>query len=120
MLNTTLNPFLMSKIYLAIPYTGIEHRSFETCSKIAHDLIIEGHFVFSPISHSHPIWIAGGRVSGADVWLRQDEEFMKWAEEVRVIVLEKDGIERIQNSKGVQKELGWAREQNKPITFIEL
>ena len=109
---------MSKKIYLAIPYTGVEKESFDLANKVAHDLIVEGNYVFSPISHSHPIWEAGGKVSGADVWLRQDEEFMKWAEEVQVIIMSNKGIERIQQSKGVQKELGWAREQNKPVTFI--
>ena len=43
------------KIYLAIPYTGIEEESFNIANKVAARLIEDGHIVVSPISHSHSI-----------------------------------------------------------------
>jgi hypothetical protein len=45
----------MSKIFLSINYTGMEEKSFRIANKYAAKLISEGHIVFSPISHSHPI-----------------------------------------------------------------
>ena len=43
------------KIYLATAYTGYEKKSFDIANKVAAQFIKEGHFVFSPISMSHPI-----------------------------------------------------------------
>jgi len=109
------------KIYLAIPYTLVEMKSFSTANKIAHDLIEDGNIVFSPISHSHPIWLEGMKVLGADVWLEQDKEFVKWCDELHVVVLKKPykGLDLIKKSKGIQLELKWAKQYKKPIKYIE-
>ena len=46
------------KIYLAIPYSGMAEESFRIANEVSAKLMNEGHIVFSPISHSHPIAIA--------------------------------------------------------------
>jgi len=112
------------KIYLATAYSGIEEESYKIANEVAAHLIKEGHFVFSPITHSHPISLLGITENTYDTWLRQDKVFVDWAEEIRVIVIVKDGdreygTNRIANSKGVQRELKWAKEQGKPITYID-
>ena len=43
------------KIYLAIPYSGIEEESFAVANKITAHLMYQGHIVFSPISMNHMI-----------------------------------------------------------------
>lgn len=42
-------------IYLAIPYSWNSTKSFELANEIAANLMMDGHIVFSPISHSHSI-----------------------------------------------------------------
>ena len=46
---------MKKKIYLAIPFSGIEEKSFKAATEIAGLLISKGYIVFSPITHSHPI-----------------------------------------------------------------
>lgn len=109
------------KIYLAIPYTGMARKSFKACNIIAGQLIDKGHFVFSPISHSHPIWEACNRRHDYKVWLRQDFQFVKWADEIYVVVVNgKWGIKKISTSRGVKRELGWAKRFGKKVKYINI
>lgn len=109
------------KIYLAIPYSIVKKKSFKTANRVAHKLIEEGNIVFSPISHSHPIWIEGGKKLGEKIWLDQDREFVKWCDILYVIVLGKpyDGEKLIKHSKGVQLEIKWAKQYKKSIIYID-
>jgi hypothetical protein len=49
----------MSKIYLACPYTHKDPKvvdmRFETVTKVAGRLLLDGHIVYSPITHCHTI-----------------------------------------------------------------
>jgi len=106
----------MKKIYLACPYA---HRSkdimlirFKLANIAAGKLMCEGHYVFSPISHSHPISFHNDDNSH-DFWLRQDYEFVKWAD--KVMVLELPGS---RESRGVKQEIEWANDMGKPVEFI--
>jgi hypothetical protein len=101
------------KIYLAIPYTGMEQLSFETANRIAGRLMQEGHIVFSPISHSHPIAQACDLPKHWDYWRDADTAFLSWCDEVRVVA-----IEGWSQSKGVKAELEIAVCLGKPIGFI--
>jgi len=109
----------VDKIYLAIPFTGCEEISFKYANEIAALLIGEGHFVFSPISHSYPIWKTNLVEHSFDTWLELDKNFVDWASEIHVVVFEEEGWLKIKNSKGVQLELDWAKEKNKPIKYLE-
>jgi hypothetical protein len=104
------------KIYLAIPYTGMEELSFNTANRIAGQLMREGHIVFSPISHSHPIAKTCELPAHWDYWREADTSFLSWCDEMRVIGL--NGL--WQNSKGVKAELEIALKLGKPIKFIDL
>jgi hypothetical protein len=106
-----------SKIYLAIPFTGIEELSFKCANEVASLLLAEGHYVYSPISHSYPIWNTGMVDHTYDVWLRLDKEFVTWADVLYVVTIKGMG-ERTKNSKGVNMEIAWANEQNKTIVWI--
>ena len=105
----------MRKIYLAIPYTRHEERSFELANKVAAELIKEGHIVFSPISMSHPIATVGGLKGTWDVWKRIDFEFIDWCEEVVVVNFSNEAVEQ---STGVQDELKYAKSLGKPVTYF--
>jgi nucleoside 2-deoxyribosyltransferase len=112
----------MKKIYLAIPYSGIEEVSYNAANEVAALLIAEGFCVFSPISHSHPIWKAGiGVVEHSwEVWMEQDKEFVQWCDTVYVIELVNlNGVGLIYKSKGVMQEIDWAKEFNKELKMIK-
>lgn len=112
----------MKKIYLAIPYSGMEDVSYKAANEVAALLIGEGFCVFSPISHSQPIWKAGiGVVEHSwEVWMEQDKEFVKWCDAVYVIELVNlNGVGLIYKSKGVMQEIEWASEFNKELKMIK-
>lgn len=103
----------MKKIYLAIPYTGREQESFEIANQRAADLMARGYAVFSPISHTHPIALAGDLPKHWEFWREYDICFLRWCDEVHVICL--PGWEK---SEGVRAEIEIARKLEKPIVFI--
>lgn len=107
------------KIYLAIPYSGIEQRSFAVANAVAARLMQEGHVVYSPISHNHPIAIAHGLPTTWEYWKVFDTEFLKWCDAVFLVVMNEDGFELIKNSKGVQAELEIARTLGKEIIRVK-
>jgi len=111
----------MKKIYLAIPFSNIEDLSFKCANEVASLLIAKGkYFVFSPISHSYPIWKTEMVEHTYDVWLGQDEEFVRWADEIWVVnIVGYDGLNLIEKSKGVQQEIKWAEEQGKEVRIID-
>jgi hypothetical protein len=111
----------LKKIYLALPFSGIEELSFKVANEVASLLIATGnYYVFSPISHSYPIWKTEMVSHTYEVWLGQDKAFMDWCDEIICIIIEYEGIngrELINKSRGVQTEFKWANEQNKPIIY---
>ncbi len=104
----------MRKIYLAIPYSRYEERSFMLANEIASEFLKQGHIVFSPISMSHPISVYGNLKGDWDTWKRVDFEFIKWCEEVVVVNFDEEAVT---NSVGVQGELEYATELGKKISY---
>ncbi len=108
----------MKKIYLAIPYSGMEESSFEQATQTTFDLMNNNKNlnVFSPITHSHPLAKLG--LSGSwDYWEQLDYQFIDWADEIYVVI-PKEGINKIIQSKGVQAEIAYAEKKNKLITYL--
>jgi len=103
------------KIYLAIPYTGIEEESFKTANLVAGRLMQQGHIVFSPISHTHPIAMECDMPKGWEFWKEFDEQFISFCDEIHVVKL--NGHEK---SKGVNAEIKMAKELGKLIKYIEV
>ena len=107
----------MKKIYLAVPYSNGDAKTrqerFERVNRVAAKLMREGFLVFSPISHTHPIALAGELPKGWAFWKESCEEFLKWADEVFVLALE-----GWKESVGVTAELAYAAETGKPVIFI--
>jgi len=101
------------KIYLAIPYAGTEEESFILANKIAAKLMLEGHIVYSPISHSHPIAKQEGLPTGWEFWEKIDASFIQWCDEIRVITKH-----NWYKSKGVNAELILARTMGKTVRYI--
>ena len=62
------------KIYLATAYNHnselVRKLRFRMVNYAAAELMEQGHIVFSPISHSHPISICTGVIPAHDFWLR--------------------------------------------------
>lgn len=104
-------------IYLACPYSHPDPRvreyRFEAANWAAAKLMSEGHHVFSPISHSHPI-AQYGLPKNWDFWRDYDELFVKLC--TRVVVLKLDGWRK---SVGVMAEIALADEIGKPWEFMD-
>lgn len=109
------------KIYLAAPYTHhcavkrIER--FNKVNEVAARLMNEGHIVFSPISHSHPIaeHLKPELLTDHDWWMNQDLSFIgEWADELHVLRLP-----GWNESKGVFAEINFAVDNAIPIRYID-
>lgn len=106
----------MKKVYLATPYTGTleqQESRFQKVNKIAANLIKQGYLVFSPISHTHPIALAGDLPTGWVFWEQYDLTFIEWADELYVYCQE-----GWRESTGVQAEIKLAKKLNKPIIMM--
>jgi len=113
--------------YLASPYSvksplspvqaaTLRDRRYRHVCKLAALLMRQGHKIFCPIAHSHPIEVIGmgGKIMDGDFWLEQDFALLKHASEL--IVFKMDGWEQ---SSGVAREIAFAEENAIPIRYIE-
>lgn len=106
----------MIKVYLATPYTGTPEQQqarFEKVNAVAAKMMSDGLLVFSPISHTHPIALAGDLPKGWEFWKEYDLTFIEWCDELHVLKL--DGWKE---STGVTAEIELALKLGKPIRFI--
>lgn len=107
-----------SLVYLATPYSHddseVMHRRFEVVNGVAARLMRDGIHIYSPISHTHPIAVAGELPRGWDFWEKYDRAVL--AACCKVIVVRQDGWEQ---SKGVTAELAIAVELGLPVEFID-
>jgi hypothetical protein len=110
----------MSKqiVYLAVPYSNsdekVREERFLKVNKVAARLLKEGITVFSPISHSHPLALAGDLPTDFDFWLQFDKTFLSHSKKLIVLML--DGWT---TSKGVAGEIKIAQELGLPIEYIK-
>lgn len=106
-------------IYLACPYNhpdpAVKQQRFEAVNRAAARLMHDGAAIFSPISHTHPIALAGELPGGWDYWERYDREMLGMCAALYVLML--DGWEQ---SVGVTAEINIARELGLPITYLEV
>jgi hypothetical protein len=113
--------------YLASPYSVrgdfsdhqkivIRDRRYRDVCKLAARLMKEGHLIFCPIAHSHPIETIGmyGEIKDGDFWLRQDYAVLKACSEL--VVYKMPGWEQ---SYGVAEEIKFAKENNIPVSYID-
>ena len=71
--------------------------------------------MFSPITHSHPLVKEGVR-KDFKFWMMYDRQFIDWCDWVIVAVPPgEDGRSRVENSRGVQTERGYARISGKGL-----
>ena len=109
------------KIYLAIPYSYNPEKSFSIANEVAAKLMLKGNIVFSPISHSHHIadHLPANIRTDSEWWMHHDLPMIDWANKLVVIVIGEYGHELIEQSKGVQAELEYARLLGKPIEIYD-
>lgn len=104
------------KLYLASPYSHkdpeVRLQRFEAANKKAAELMREGHTVFSPLSHSHPISLHMDNCLDHDFWLKQDMAFLEWCDAIYLLCT--DGW---LESKGIAVELEWARRNGRPVIY---
>ena len=112
-----LNLKPLTKIYLATPYSdddpAARQARFEAVNKIAGVLMTESLLVFSPISHSHPIALAGGLPTDYEFWRCWNNEFIRWCDVLAVAEL--DGWKF---STGVNAEMQITTKLSKPIIYL--
>lgn len=110
----TVSPF----IYLASPYShpdlAVRLERFQAACKAAAKLMTEGHRVFCPIAHSHPIEQAFDAPCGFEFWMRQDEPYM-WACSSLYVLR----IHGWTTSRGVRHEINIARARAIPIVGVD-
>ena len=105
-------------IYLATPYSdpdpAVRLQRFEEVSRVAALLTQAGMHVFSPISHTHQIALAGDLPNDWEFWEAHDRAFLAACE--GLIVLRQTGW---QESTGVTAELAIAREMGIMIEYMD-
>lgn len=105
-------------IYLACPYSHPSHDimvdRFNAVNKAAAKLMGEGQYLFSPISHTHPIAECGELPRGWDFWEGYDRMMLNACD--KLVVLTLDGWKE---SKGVQAEIEIAKEFGLPIEYMD-
>jgi hypothetical protein len=105
-------------VYLATPYShadpAVREQRFKVVNLAAAHLMRSGAHIYSPISHTHPIALAGELPKGWEFWEQYDRAVL--AACVKVIVLKQPGWDR---STGVAAEIKIATEMGLPVEFME-
>jgi len=104
-------------VYLATPYShpdaAVREERFRAVNVAAAKLMRNGMHIYSPISHTHPIALAGDLPLGWEYWQAYDRAIL--AACCKLIVLMLDGW---QESKGVTGEIAIARELGLAVEYI--
>lgn len=109
-------------VYMAMPYSvgnagsGIRKLRYELSCELSANLLELGFFVFSPITHSHPISMCMNNSKDHNFWLKQDELYMDMCETMFIY----SGInEAWRNSYGINYEVNYMKKHyNKPIRLF--
>lgn len=106
-------------IYLASPYSHIKpsvvETRFETVCRAAGRLMMDGHIIFSPIAHTHPIAKLGKLPSHWEFWRMYDEVMLDACDELWVLKM--PGWDE---SRGVAGEIAYIKQSTeKPIKYID-
>lgn len=114
----------MISVYLATPYTAyyedgkvnqeLMNKRYRDVTKCASVLMLWKYIVFSPITHNHNIVLLNDLPRTYEFWLSYDKQFIYWCDELFVLMV--DGWKE---SKGVNWEINYAKEINKPVRYIE-
>jgi hypothetical protein len=116
-----MSPISKSKplIYLAVPYSHkdpkVKEQRFQMANRASAILMGRGDYVFSPISHTHPIALAGNLPGGFEFWEGYDRTMLKCCDVLYVLKI--DGWE---TSVGVTAERRIARELGIPAIHVTI
>lgn len=103
--------------YLACPYThpdpAVREARFHAANLATSQLSMAGEKVFSPISQSHPVALAGGLPTDWEYWADFDTAILEIC--CRIVVLALPGW---QESKGVQAEIAIAERLGIPMELL--
>lgn len=103
--------------YLAVPYSHpdpqIRALRFAAANKAAGILMRRGEFVFSPISHTHPIAEACDLPKGWEFWQDFDRAFLAASKKVIVLCIDGWG-----SSAGISAELAFAHSTGIAVEFM--
>jgi hypothetical protein len=104
-------------IYLISPYSdpdpAVREQRFQVACAVTARLLLDGHDVYSPVVHGHPL-VRYGLSADWSFWERYDREHLERCDEVVVLTL--DGW---RDSIGVQAELRHAAVLGKPVRYVE-
>lgn len=102
--------------YLACPYTHsdplVKQERFDLVTKLAGQLMNQGHIIFSPITHCHPIAEFCSLPGDWKYWEKTCRAYMRYSSEM--IVYQLDGWDK---SDGVKAEMEIAVEMGIPIYY---
>lgn len=107
-------------IYLACPYSHKDRHvrvaRWIAANKAAAKLMASGQYVFSPISHTHPIAEAsdGKLPVGWDFWEGFDRQYLSVVK--KIVVLRIPGWEE---STGIQAEIKIGKEMGIPVEYMD-
>lgn len=105
--------------YLAAPYTHespiVQYERFNAINQKAAELFKFGRHIYSPMSHTLPIAIAGDIHPSFEFWREFDERMMSLCD--RLLVLCLPGWKE---SVGVKAEINMANKRGMPIEYIDL
>lgn len=108
----------MRKVYIAIPYTGMEKSSYKQCVVAVSHLIKNNPDVmfFSPIINSHPLTKYG---LGGDweYWKKIDLEWLSLCDTLLVIIPQ-EGVGRCKKSVGLREEFYFAEQNKLHLLFV--
>lgn len=104
--------------YLATPYShpdsGIRQDRFLSVTKVAAEMMASGEHVYSPISHCHPIALAGNLPKNFDYWREYCITMMRCCTKLKVLM-----VPGWRESVGVDAEIAIAKHLNIPVEYIQ-
>lgn len=108
---------MKKKVYLAVPYSHpnpeIRQQRFEAANAMAAILLEQENFVYSPISHSHPISLYMENSNDGNFWMENSLAFLVHCDELVVYCLP-----GWQESKGIKREIEFAEQREIPISYL--
>jgi len=115
-----------TRLYVAIPYSGVEEHSFKVANKATASLMNDGYVPYSPITHNHVVATKHQLPGNWEFWKAQDIPYIEhFCEAVIVVGVwafgeynpedEYSSWKYILKSVGVQAEIQAAIDSNKPV-----
>lgn len=108
-------------IYLASPYSHpdqyVRYERYATIARIAGKLVKDGHVLFCPITHSHPMAQRSTVPEGAEghkIWMNLDLTILERCDILYVVM-----IKGWEESRGVQEEIKFAHNKGLPVYYID-